>query len=140
MKDCIFCKIVKGEAPSWKVFENDSVYAFLDINPASKYHTLVIPKKHYVNIFDIPEYELREVIAVVGNLSKWYQKELRINDIQIINSNGAEAQQDVFHIHYHIVSRKLGDGQNVIWTTHPEWRTEFDDLLKRLAANNMGKS
>ena len=132
MKNCIFCKIVKGEAPSWKVYENETVYAFLDINPASKYHTLVIPKKHYTNIFDIPEQDLREVIAVVGNLSKMYEQKLGIKNIQIINSNGAEAQQDVFHIHYHIVPRKLGDGQNVEWTTHPEWRTEFDEMLNRI--------
>ena len=132
MIDCIFCKIVKGDAPSWKVYENESVYAFLDINPASKYHTLVIPKKHYINIFDIPEQELREVIAVVGKLSKLYNQKLGIKNIQVVNSNGAEAQQDVFHIHYHIVPRKLGDGQNVNWKTHPEWRTEFDEMLKQI--------
>lgn len=69
MKNCIFCKIVKGEASSWKVFENEHVYAFLDINPISKYHTLVIPKKHYENIFDVPDQDLREVISVVGKLA-----------------------------------------------------------------------
>ena len=70
MKDCIFCQIVRGESPSWKVYENNHVYAFLDINPASRYHTLIIPKKHYVNIFDVPDEDLREVISVVGKLSK----------------------------------------------------------------------
>ena len=93
---------------------------------------MVIPKKHYINIFDIPEQELREVIAVVGKLSKLYNQKLGIKNIQVVNSNGAEAQQDVFHIHYHIVPRKLGDGQNVNWKTHPEWRTEFDEMLKQI--------
>ena len=65
MKDCIFCKVIKGEVKSWKVYENSHVYVFLDIHPMNKYHTLIIPKKHYINIFDIPEKELKEVIVVV---------------------------------------------------------------------------
>lgn len=132
MQDCIFCKIVRGEAPSWKIFENEHVYAFLDINPVSKYHTLIIPKKHYTNIFDVADADLREVISVVGKLAKLYQEKLGIHNLQVVNSNGREGQQDVFHIHYHIVPRQLGDGQNIRWKTHPQWREEFDDLLKAL--------
>lgn len=132
MDDCIFCKIVKGEAHSWKVFENKDVYAFLDIHPASRYHTLIIPKKHYENIFDIPERELKEVIAVVRKISRLYEEKLRIKNLQIINSNGREGQQDVFHIHFHIVPRKKGDGQNVKWTTHPEWVNEYDEMIEKL--------
>ena len=64
MNDCIFCKILKGEIPSAKVYENDKVLAFLDISPVHKGHTLVIPKEHYENILDIPEDLLKEVIAV----------------------------------------------------------------------------
>lgn len=133
MKDCIFCKIVRGEAPSWKVMENEHVYAFLDINPVSKYHTLVIPKKHYENIFDIGESDMQHVAVMLRKLSRIYQTRLGIENLQIINSNGSEGQQDVFHIHFHIVPRKLGDGQNIKWTTYPEWRDEFDGLLAQLA-------
>lgn len=132
MKDCIFCKIVKGEAPSWKVMENDAVYAFLDINPVSKYHTLVIPKKHYENIFDIGEEDMKEVALMLRKLSRIYQSQLGIENLQIVNSNGSEGQQDVFHIHFHIVPRKLGDGQNIKWNTYPEWRDQFDGLLAAL--------
>ena len=132
MKDCIFCQVAKGESPSWKIYENEHVYAFLDINPASRYHTLIIPKKHYQDIFDIPDFELREVISVVGMLSKLYKEKLGIEHLQVINSNGAEGQQDVFHIHYHIVPRSLGDGQNIRWKVHREWRKDFDDMLKKL--------
>ena len=74
MKDCIFCQVARGESPSWKVYENEYVYAFLDINPASRYHTLIIPKKHYKDIFEIPDFELREVISVVGKLAKLYKE------------------------------------------------------------------
>ena len=110
MEDCIFCKIVKGEANSWKVWENEDVYAFLDIYPVSRYHTLIIPKKHYVNIFDIPERELKDVIAVVRKISKMYESKLGIKNLQIMSSNGREGQQDVFHSHFHIVPRQKGNG------------------------------
>lgn len=132
MSDCIFCKIVKGEAPSWKVMENDHAYAFLDINPVSKYHTLIIPKNHSRDIFDIPEEDLREVIAMVRQVAKLYEEKLGIKNVQVVSSNGREAQQDVFHIHYHIVPRKLGDGQSIRWKVHPEWRSEYDEMLERL--------
>ncbi len=132
MKDCIFCQIAAGNATSWKIMENDYVYAFLDINPASRYHTLVIPKTHYENIFDIPEKDLKEVIAVVSKISKLYENKLGIKNLQVVNSNGREGQQDVFHIHFHIVPREKGDGQNINWTTHPEWRGDFDEMIKKV--------
>ncbi len=132
MKNCIFCSIAKGEAKSWKVYENWKVCAFLDINPANKYHTIVISKKHYTNIFDIPPTELKEIISVVKKLAKIYEKKLGIKNIQIINSSGAEAQQDVFHINFHIVPRQKGDGQDIRWEPHPEWTKEYDRMLKRL--------
>lgn len=132
MSECIFCKIVKGEARSWKVYEDENVYAFFDIHPVAEYHTLVIPKKHSENIFDIPEAELLAVVTVVKNLVGLYERQLGINNIQIINSSGPEAQQDVFHMHFHIVPRKKGDNQDVKWTTHPEWVEKFDRLLERI--------
>lgn len=132
MDNCIFCQVARGESPSWKVYENEDVYAFLDINPVSRYHTLIIPKKHFVNIFDIPEFELQAVIAVVRKLARLYKEKLGINHIQIVSSSGAEAQQDVFHIHFHIVPRRHADGQNIQWTTHREWRSDFDEMLEKL--------
>lgn len=132
MSDCIFCQIAQGKAKSWKVYENDRVYAFLDIHPVSAYHTLVIPKTHYENIFDIPEEELGEVIKVVKKLAALFRTRLGIQAVQIINSSGAEAQQDVFHCHFHIVPRKYGDGQNIRWKTHPQWVAKFDQLQKQL--------
>jgi histidine triad (HIT) family protein len=132
MSDCIFCKIVRGEAKSWKVDENERAYAFLDINPVNEYHTLVISKTHYENIFDVPEEELIEVMRVVKKLANHYKDHLGIEHVQIINCAGVEAQQDVFRLHFHIVPRKMGDGQDVKWTTHPEWRERFDELLGRI--------
>src|SRR5690625_2609163 len=111
MSDCIFCKIVKGEAKSWKVYEDEHAYAFLDINPVNEYHTLIIPKEHYENIFDISETELLNVMSVLKKVVTLYNEKLGIKNVQIINSSGLEAQQDVFHIHFHIVPRSKGDNQ-----------------------------
>jgi histidine triad (HIT) family protein len=130
--DCIFCKIVRGEEKSWKVYEDESVYAFLDIHPVNEYHTLVIPKKHYESIFDIPEGDLVDVIKVVKKLVSLYNSKLGMNDVQIINSSGPEAQQDVFHMHVHIVPRKKGDQQDVKWHTHPEWTERYDRLIEEI--------
>ena len=132
MSDCIFCEIVHGNAKSWKVFENESVYAFFDINPVNEYHTLVIPKKHYENIFDVPEMELVEVIKSVKQLAALYNGKLGIKNVQIINCSGREAQQDVFHFHIHIVPRYKDDGQDVKWIPHPEWIGKFDQLLAKI--------
>ncbi len=132
MENCIFCKIVKQEAPSWKVYETDSVYAFLDINPVNEYHTLVIPKKHYRDIFDIPAETLAEMSKVIKHITTLYREKLGMANVQIVNSSGAQAQQDVFHIHFHIVPRHAGDGQNIRWKPHPEWREKFDQLLEAL--------
>jgi len=132
MKDCIFCKIINGESDSWKVLETEYAYAFLDIHMVSRYHTLVIPKKHYENIFDITEQALSEVIVLTKRVCKLYENKLGIKHLQIISSNGKEAQQDVFHAHYHIVPRSREDGQNIRWKTYPELRIEYDAMLKEL--------
>ena len=132
MSDCIFCKIVEGKEKSWKVYENENVYAFLDIHPVNEYHTLVIPKNHYESIFDTPENELKEVMAVVKKLATLFNNKMGIRNVQIINSSGPEAQQDVFHVHFHLVPRKKGDNQDVKWVTHPEWVEKFDQFLESL--------
>ena len=132
MENCIFCKIIRGEAESWKVYEDEFTYAFFDIFPISEYHTLVIPKKHYENIFDIPENEAVYLMKTIKHITGLYEKKLGLKNIQIINSSGAQAQQDVFHIHFHIVPRFSGDNQNIKWTSHPEFREKFDDLLLRV--------
>lgn len=132
MEDCIFCKIVRGEAKSWKVYEDEHTFAFLDINPATEYHTLVVPKRHCVNLFDVPGDTLQKVVSTVKKVVSLYESKLGIRHVQVINSSGAEAQQDVFHLHMHIVPRSKGDGQDVVWTTHKEWRHQFDGWLSRL--------
>jgi histidine triad (HIT) family protein len=132
MASCIFCEIVRGDAPSWRVYEDQSTYAFLNIFPASEWHTLVIPKAHHVDVFATPVEELAAVMRAVKCVVDLYQRVLGVSDVQIINSSGAAAQQDVFHVHFHIVPRQHGDGQDVQWAMHPEWRGRFDDMVSKL--------
>lgn len=132
MDDCIFCQIAVGKAPSWNVLETTHAYAFLDIHPVNPYHTLVIPKQHYRDIFDVPADELQHVMSLLKRVVDLYADKLGLANVQIINSSGTEAQQDVFHLHFHIVPRHSGDGQDITRKTHPEMRQTFDELLARL--------
>ena len=133
MENCIFCKIIRGELNSWKVYEDEHTYAFFDINPMNEYHTLVIPKEHYTDIFDIPEETAAAVMRTIKKVTALYNEKLGVSNVQIINNNGKYAQQDVFHIHFHIVPRFEGDGQNVKWpSSKKEIRERFDGLLERL--------
>ena len=75
---------------------------------------------------------MQEIIGVVKDITTLYKEKLGIEHVQIVNSNGRQAQQDVFHIHYHIVPRYSGDGQSIRWQLHPEWRPQFDEWLARL--------
>ena len=102
--DCIFCKIVNGECPSYKIYENEFVCAFLDISKDTYGHTLVIPKEHFENIFDCDEKYLTEVTKATKRIANHYKK-LGFKAVNIINASGKEAQQSVFHLHFHILPK-----------------------------------
>lgn len=108
--DCIFCKIVKGEIPCSKIYEDDKILAFLDINPVHKGHTLVIPKEHHEGIIDMPDDTLGELAKVAKKLAKAVKKATGVDGFNIVQNNGADAGQDVFHFHLHIIPRLKGDG------------------------------
>jgi histidine triad (HIT) family protein len=132
MNDCIFCKIVKGEVPSFKIFENDKVFCFLDINPLTKGHTLVIPKEHHKDIFDIPESDLKEIISVAKKLSGTIKEKLNAEGVNLVNASGEFAEQSVFHFHLHIVPRYKNDGleMNKWWQSKTQ-KAEISREIKR---------
>jgi len=105
MNDCIFCKIINGEIPSYKVYEDDDVFAFMDISPVSAGHVLVIPKKHAQDIFEIDDESHGKVQKVVKKLAHKIVDKLGAKGVNIINNNKAEAGQTVFHYHVHIIPR-----------------------------------
>lgn len=132
MDDCVFCQVAADMVPSWKVYETAHSCAFLNIHPVNPYHTLVIPKRHYRDIFDVPPHELQCLVELLKYVVDLYARKLGLAHAQIVNSSDVEAQQDVFHVHFLIVPRHAGDGQDVVWETHPEMRQDFDAMLSRL--------
>jgi len=114
------------------VAESEHAVAILDIHPMNKWHTLVMPKEHYENIFDIPTEVLCEVMSTLKYVVDLYHEKLLIDAVQIISSNGKAAQQDVFHSHWHIAPRYACDGQDIKWKLHPELTGEYHDMLKQL--------
>lgn len=108
--DCIFCKIVEGEIPSTKVYENDYVVAFEDLNPMMPVHTLVVPKNHYANIADnIPDDEMAELMHAVGVVAE--MKGVRDSGFRTVINTGDDACQTVHHVHVHVLGgAQMNDG------------------------------
>lgn len=107
--DCIFCKIINGEIPARKVFENDRFLAILDAFPANAGHCLVIPKKHFANIFEIDDDTIGEAMQIAKNVAQKIKKAMNVENINIVQNNGAVAGQTVNHFHIHVIPRKEGD-------------------------------
>jgi histidine triad (HIT) family protein len=103
LTNCPFCKIAEGIASASLVYEDDNVLAFLDINPSNIGHTLVVPRDHWENIFEIPEKILAEIIVVTKKISTTIKKTVNAQGIKIIQLNGRAAGQMVMHIHFHII-------------------------------------
>ena len=108
MNDCLFCKIIKGDIPSYKVYEDDKVYAFLDVNPNSDGHTLVIPKDHYENLFDTPnELIIYMIDTIKTHIYPILKEKLNIDGLTIWQNN--YYGQDVKHYHIHLIPRYNSD-------------------------------
>ena len=110
MEDCTFCKIIKGEIPSEKVYENEDILAFKDINPVTPIHVLIIPKKHITTLMDVAE-EDRELMAKILQAAQTVAKQLGVDKtgFRLISNCGSDGGQMVMHIHFHLLAgRKLG--------------------------------
>jgi histidine triad (HIT) family protein len=132
MTDCIFCRIAAGTAPARKVCEDDFVLAFLDINPISVGHTLVIPKQHYVNVFDLPGELLAKVMLTAKRLAVHYRTAIGARSVNLLHSAGRAARQDVFHFHLHIIPRHEDDGLHLGYRPRAGNIEDPDKVLARL--------
>lgn len=110
MESCLFCKIIAGEVPSAKIYDDTSVVSFLDINPVNIGHTLVVPKKHFATLHDIPDETLTPLMQTVRRLADAIKAAVNADGINIEMNNGEAAGQIIHHAHIHIVPRYKGDG------------------------------
>lgn len=114
-ESCLFCKIINGELPSYKIYEDEYTYAFLDIHPINRGHTLVIPKTHHANIVDTPKELFTHVMDTVRMLVPKVRGSVMAEGVNVNINEGASAGQIIFHLHVHIIPRWKEDG-------HAEWR------------------
>lgn len=117
--DCIFCKIVAGELPASIVDEDELTVAFMDINPATRGHALVIPRAHATDLLEIEPSQLAAVSVAAQRLSARAKERLGADGVNVINSCGAAAWQTVFHFHLHVIPRYQGDPLRLPWTPAP---------------------
>ncbi|CAK7228341.1 Adenosine 5'-monophosphoramidase [Sporothrix curviconia] len=122
MSACIFCKIIKGEIPCFKLLETEKTLAFLDINPLSRGHALVIPKFHGEKLLDIPDEHLVDILPIAKKLAK----AVGTDNYNILQNNGRLAHQEVDHVHFHMIPKpNQAEGLGVGW---PQQKTDMDQL------------
>jgi histidine triad (HIT) family protein len=136
MRPCIFCEIVAGKSPASLFYEDADVVALLDINPVQRGHSLVIPKKHYIDIWDINSEVLFKVITATKRVAQRMRDVWNVEGVNIFGANGKPAGQDIYHFHMHVIP--LGRGER---TKFAEWwlsatgraeRSELDKLAAEL--------
>lgn len=134
MNDCLFCKIIKGEIPCYKIYEDEYTLAFLDIAKDVDGHTLVIPKKHSSTILDCDVEILNHLMNAVKKISQHYVENCGFSGINLINNNGKSAEQAISHLHIHIIPRK--DNDNIIVAPKfPGAKLKLEDVQEKLKLN-----
>lgn len=117
--DCLFCKIVAGEIPATVVREDERTVAFMDINPATRGHLLVVPRAHAADLLDIDGDDLAACVAAAQALAELVTERLGADGVNLLNSCGRNAWQTVFHFHLHVIPRYAGDPLRLPWTPQP---------------------
>lgn len=132
---CIFCSIASGEIPSATIYENSEFKVILDVFPSGKGHTLIFPKEHIENIYELDGETAGKLFAFVTVVARALKKVLNCDGMNIIQNNGSIAGQTVFHFHMHLIPRFEGDGLNFTWPTKKFTPEELEEL-----AQEIGKS
>ena len=117
--DCIFCQIAAGELPAHKVHEDEHTLAFMDINPATRGHALVIPRRHARDLLEITAEDLSATVLAAQQLARRVTERLGAEGVNLINSCGSVAWQTVFHFHIHVIPRYSDDPMKLPWTPAP---------------------
>ncbi|MBR6637957.1 MAG: HIT family protein [Lachnospiraceae bacterium] len=134
MDNCIFCKIANGEIPSNTLYEDDDFRVILDIEPATKGHALILPKKHFANLYEIDDERASKVLLVAKKMATKMQKALNCDGLNVVQNNGVAAGQTVFHFHMHLVPRYEQDDAGLDMPN----KKAADYDLKEVAAKILG--
>ena len=133
-EDCIFCKIIQGEISSFKLYEDDLTYAFMDINPLNDGHALVIPKYHAENIYATPDEWFGPTMSTVRRIASAVNKVVRPEGINLLQANGPGAKQSVFHFHMHVIPRYADDGAGMNWEMKHGNMDAIGELAEQIVA------
>jgi histidine triad (HIT) family protein len=128
--DCVFCAIVKGDAPAEIVYEDDATLAFMDIHPAAQGHTLVIPREHFRNIYDIEEEALLATARTTMKVARAVRAAFEPDGLNILQANEPGGFQSVFHFHFHIIPRWVGDDLIRPWRPRPTGYAQIREAAK----------
>jgi len=131
---CIFCGIVEGSSPATRIYEDDRAIAFMDINPATDGHALVVPRVHVRDLWEIGEDEAAEVMAASVRVAARMKKALEPDGINILHATGAVAFQTVFHFHLHLIPRYHGDPIRLPWVPRPGDRTKIAEIAEKITS------
>lgn len=133
--ECIFCKIIQGGIPCFKVLDDDGVLAFMDVNPVAPGHVLIVPKHHFKDIMETPPEWVGKAFAGAGRVARAVRKTLAPDGINIVQANGPGAKQSVFHLHVHVIPRGMDDGLAMNWELVPGDMDAIARLAEQIAAN-----
>ena len=130
--DCIFCKIANGEIPTDKLYEDDKFVAILDAAPATKGHTLIIPKKHHSDLFDMTPEEAAEAMKRARTVAATLREKLHPDGMNMMQNNGEVAGQTVMHYHLHLIPRDLTDPEHINWKPGPADKERLKEIFEEI--------
>ena len=133
--DCLFCKIIAGEIPGFKLLENDDTLAFMDINPANEGHALVIPKEHARDLYAVSDAAITATVKTAKKIAAAIDKTLNPDGLNLLQCNGPAAAQSVFHFHMHVLPRREGDELKLNWGLKPGDMDAIGALAERIRGN-----
>ncbi|MCC7166081.1 MAG: HIT family protein [Rhodospirillales bacterium] len=132
--DCVFCKIITGQIPSFRLYEDEHTLAFMDINPANPGHCLVVTKEHAPNLFEVTPEALAAAARTSQKVAKAVQAALAPYGLNLLQANGPGAAQSVFHLHIHIVPRAKDDNLPINWGVRPGDMAEIAKVAEKIKA------
>lgn len=132
--DCIFCKIIKGEIPSKTIYEDELFKVIMDIEPATKGHALILPKNHFDNLYSLGEEESKALIPLAQKLASKMEAVLHCDGLNLVQNNGAAANQTVMHFHMHLIPRYENDNnkERLSWNHEEMTAEQLDEVFQLL--------